>query len=202
MCVVATNVIMHVIVYFGVCKCHGCSSHLCNWMFNLVNDACNIYVVVLYAIPSHNTHILWEAIVCVIIGLRTHFWLQTCLPRITHILLYWTIYVFLSQHKQFIRVNRMSYIAHTLIWLTVSFVLPNHKQFILVNRMLFIAHTFIWLPVSFVSPHPKQLIALNCIPYITHGTKIWTVFDASIIANVLHLFDGFSHHRLRLLHHT
>ena len=24
MCVVASYVIMHVIVYFGVCKCHGC----------------------------------------------------------------------------------------------------------------------------------------------------------------------------------
>ena len=40
MCVVATYVIMHVIVYFGVCKCHGCSSHLCKWMFNLVMQAC------------------------------------------------------------------------------------------------------------------------------------------------------------------
>ncbi len=60
MCVVATYVIMHVIVYFGVCKCHGCSSHLCKWMFNLVMEPCPykcvyIYVVVLYAIPSHNT---------------------------------------------------------------------------------------------------------------------------------------------------
>ena len=36
----ATYVIMHVIVYFGVCKCHGCSSHLCKWMFNLVMQAC------------------------------------------------------------------------------------------------------------------------------------------------------------------
>ena len=40
MCVVATYVIMHVIVYFGVCKCHGCSSHLCKWMFNLVMQSC------------------------------------------------------------------------------------------------------------------------------------------------------------------
>ena len=40
MCVVATYVIMHVIVYFGVCKCHGCSSHLCKWMFNLVMQPC------------------------------------------------------------------------------------------------------------------------------------------------------------------
>ena len=94
MCVVVTYEIMHVIVYFGVCKCHGCSSHLCNWMFNLVNHAYNIYVVVLCAMTSHtdhtrepvgsltivyhqafahNTHGLLVAIVYVIIGLCTHF---------------------------------------------------------------------------------------------------------------------------------
>ena len=84
--------------------------------------------------------------------------------------------------------NRMPYITHTLIWLTVSFVLPNHKQFILVNRMLFIAHTFIWVPISFVAPHRNRLNALNRMPYIAHTTKILTVFDASAIANVLHLF--------------
>ena len=83
--------------------------------------------------------------------------------------------------------NRMSYIAHTLIWLTVSFVLPNHKQFIRVNHMMYIAHAFICLPVSFVHPHRKQLIELNRMPCITHATKI-QVFDASVIANVLHLF--------------
>ena len=80
--------------------------------------------------------------------------------------------------------------SHTpLIWLTVSFVLPNHKQFIRVNRMLYIAHAFIRLPVSFVPPHHKQFIGLNRMPWIAHATKIWTVFDASVIANVLHLFS-------------
>ena len=52
-------------------KCHVCSSHLCKWMFNLVMQACPykcahiyiyicmyIYVVVLYAIPSHNTRLV------------------------------------------------------------------------------------------------------------------------------------------------
>ena len=48
MCVVATCVIMHVIVYFGVCKCHGCSSHLCKWMFNLVMQACTYKCVCVY----------------------------------------------------------------------------------------------------------------------------------------------------------
>ena len=48
MCVVATYVIMHVIVYFGVCKCHGCSSHLFNWMFNLVMQACPYKCVYIY----------------------------------------------------------------------------------------------------------------------------------------------------------
>ena len=96
----------------------------------------------------------------------------------------------------------MPYIAHTLIWLTVSFVLPNHKQFIQVNRTMYIAHTFIWLPVSFVPPQRKQLIELNRMPCIAHETKIRTVFDACVIAKVLHRFDCFLHHRLRLLHCT
>ena len=48
MCVVATYVIMHVIVYFDVCKCHGCSSHLCKWMFNLVMQACPYKCVYIY----------------------------------------------------------------------------------------------------------------------------------------------------------
>ena len=122
-----------------------------------------LYIYMLFYYRQSKSHGLLAAIVCVIIGLRTHFLLRTCLPRITHILFSWT----------------------------VSIVLPNHTQFILVNRMLYIAHAFIWLPVSFVPPHPKQLIELNCMPYIAHATKIWTVFDASSIANVLHLFDGF-----------
>ena len=56
--------------------------------------------------------------------------------------------------------------------------------------MLYIAHVFIELPVSFVPPHPKYLIELNRMPYIAHATKLRTVFDASVIANVLHLFCG------------
>ena len=167
MCVVATYVIMHVIVYFGVCKCDGCSSHLCKWMFNLIMQPCPskcVYnVVVLYAIPAHNTHVLLVATVCVIIGLRTHFWLQTCLPCITHILLYWTVYVLLSQHKQFIRVNRMPYIAHTLIWLTISFVLPNHKQFTYVavyRTHLHLAAHFFWFASS-QKVHWTELFALH-----------------------------------------
>ena len=130
-------------------------SHLCNWMFISV-----IYIHMLFFCRQSKSHSLLAAIVCVIIGLRTHFWLRTCLPRITHILFSWTI----------------------------SIVLPNHTQFILVNHMLYITHAFIWLPVSFVPPHPKQLIELNRMPCIAHATKIWTVFDASVIANVSHLF--------------
>ena len=174
MCVVATYVIMHVIVYFGVCKCHGCSSHLCKWMFNLVMQACPyknvcvcIYVVVLYAIPSHNTHVLLVATVCVIIGLHTHFWLQTCLPRNTHILLSWTVSVLMSQRKQFIRVNRMPYIAHTLIWPTISFVLPNHKQFIWVNRM---HRTHLHLAARFFCSSSSQTINWT-EPYAQHRTR-------------------------------
>ena len=57
--------------------------------------------------------------------------------------------------------------------------------------MLYITHTFIWLPVSFVPPHRKQLIELNHMPCIAHATKIRTVFDASSIANILHLLMVF-----------
>jgi hypothetical protein len=131
------------------------------------------------------------AIVYVIIGLRTHFWLRTCLPRITHILFSWTISVVLAHHKQFIRVNCMPSIAHTLIWLTVSIVLANHTQFILVNCMPYIAHTLIWLPISVVLPHLKQFCWINRLPHITHATLIWIVFDVTAIANVLYLFWWF-----------
>ena len=133
-------------------------SHLCNWMFISV-----IYIHMLFYCRQSKLHGLLAAIICVIIGLRTHFWLRTCLSRITHILFSWT----------------------------VSIVLSNHTQFILVNRMLYIAHTFIWLPISFVPPHRKQLIELNRMPCIAHATKIWTVFDASSITNFLHLFYGY-----------
>ena len=133
-----------------------------------------IYIYMLFYCRQSNLHGLLAAVVCVIIGLRTHFWLRTCLSRITHILFSWT----------------------------VSIVLPNHTQFILVNHMLYIVHTFIWLPVSFVPPHRKQFIELNRMPCIAHATKIWTVFDASVIANILHLFWWFLQHRLRLWHRT
>ena len=133
-----------------------------------------IYIHMLFFCRKSNSHGLLAAIVCVIIGLRTHIILWTYLPRITHILFSWT----------------------------VSIVLPNHTQFILVNRMLYITHAFIWLPVSSIPPHCKQFIELNRMPCIAHATKIWTVFDASFIANVLHLFWRFLHHHLRLMHRT
>ena len=57
--------------------------------------------------------------------------------------------------------------------------------------MLCIAYASIWLPVSFVPPHRKQFIELNRMPFIAHTTKFRTVFDASVIANVLHISDGF-----------
>jgi len=85
----------------------------------------------------------------------------------------------------------MPYIAHTLIWLPVSVVLPHRKQFEWINRVSCIAHTLLWLPVSVVLPHRRQFEWINRMPYIAHATKIWTVFDGSAIANVLHLFDGF-----------
>ena len=130
-------------------------SHLCNWMFISV-----IYIYMLLYCRQSKSHGLLAAIVCVIIGLRTHFKLRTRLPRITHILFSWT----------------------------VSIVLPNHTQFILVNCMPYIAHTLIWLPVSVVLHHRKQFLWINRLPPIAHANLIWTVFDVAAIANVLHLF--------------
>ena len=124
------------------------------------------------------------------------------MPYITHTLIWLTIYVALPNSKRFIRANCMPYIAHTLIWLPVSIVLPHRKQFEWINHVSCIPHTLLWLPVSVVLPHRRQFEWINCVSCITHGTKIWTVFDGSAIANVLHLFDVFLHHRLRLWHRT
>ena len=126
-----------------------------------------------------------------------------CLPRITHILFTWLVCVLLAHRKQFIHVNYMLHITHILLSWTVSVVFPNQKLFVRVNHMSYIAHTLIWLPVSVVLPHHKQFEQVHHMPFIAHATKTWTVFDAYIIANVLHLFWWFFlHHRLRLLHRT
>jgi len=112
--------------------------------------------------------------------------------RVSHISCYIESFLFSCLNTNSSSVWTACRISHTpWIWLTVSFVLPNHKQFIRVNRMLYISHTFIWLPVSFVRPHRKQLSRLNRMPCIAHATKTWTMFDASIIANVLYISDGF-----------
>ena len=58
--------------------------------------------------------------------------------------------------------------------------------------MSYIAHTLIWLPISVVLPHCKQFEWINRVPYIAHATKSVTVFDASVIANVLDIFLRFS----------
>ena len=137
----------------------------------------------------HQSQTLWSGLpVSVLLPNCKQLILLKRMPSITHTLIWLTVSFVLPNHKQFIRVNRMLYIAHTFIWLPIYFVLPNHKQFIWVNRMLYIAHAFIRLPVSFVPPHRQQFIGLNRMPWIAHTTKIWTVFDGSVIANVLHLF--------------
>ena len=133
---------------------------------------------------------------------RKQFIRVGCLPGITHILLSWTVSVVFINQKLFVRVNHMPYITHTLMWLTVYVALPNSKWFIGASCMPYIAHTLIWLPVSVVLPHRRQFEWINPVSCIAHATKIWTVFDGSAIANVLHLFWRFLHHHLRLLHHT
>lgn len=207
MCVVATYVIMHVIVYFGVCKCHGCSNNLCKWMFNLVMQPCPykcVYnVVVLYATPSHNTHILLAATVCVTIGLRTHFWLQTCLTRTTHILLYWTVSVLLSQHKQFISVNRMPYIAHTLN-LADHFFCYAQSQTIHPSEPYVVYRTHLHLAACFFCSSSSQTVKWT-EPYALHRTHnlnlncVWCILHRKCFAPFLTVFW---HHRLRLWHRT
>ena len=98
-------------------------------------------------------------------------------------LLRWTVSVLFPNRKQFVRVNRMSYVTHTLIWLIVSVAFPNNTQFIGGNCMSYIAHTLIWLPVYVVLPHRKQFCWINRMPFIAPATKIWAMFDASIITN-------------------
>jgi hypothetical protein len=139
------------------------------------------------------THEVTVLIVCVVISHRKQFIRFGCLPRITHILLSWTVSVAFTNRKQFVRVNRMPYITHTLMWLTIYVALPNSKRFIGANCMPYIAHTLIWLSVSVVLPHRKQFERVNHVPCIAHATKIWTVFDASSIANVLQHFWRFSY---------
>ena len=122
--------------------------------------------------------------------------LRLCLALLrssTRQIIFWLVPVYrtITNWKQFVRVNRMPYITHTLIWLTVYIALPKSKWIIGVNYMPYIAHTLIWLPVSVVLPHRKQFERVNRVPYIAQATKIWTVFDASSIANVLHLFWRF-----------
>ena len=56
--------------------------------------------------------------------------------------------------------------------------------------MPYIAYTLRWLPVYFVLPHRKKFCWLNCMPCIAHATKIGTMFDASVIANILDIFNG------------
>ena len=68
--------------------------------------------------------------------------------------------------------------------------------------MPYITHTLIRLPISVVLSHRKQFLWINHLPRIAHATKIWNVFDVSAISNVLHLFDGFLHHRLWLMRRT
>src|SRR3989337_838112 len=104
MCVVATYVIMHVIVYFGVCKCHVCSSHLCNWMFNLVMKPCPykcvyIYVVVLYAIPTHNTRLISSN--------------HLCYYRSSHTFLITDL--FATYHTHLVKLNRLCSLGSTQI---------------------------------------------------------------------------------------
>ena len=49
----------------------GCLIWLCKHV--LISVYIYVYDVVLYAIPSHNTHVLLAVIVYVIIGIHTHF---------------------------------------------------------------------------------------------------------------------------------
>ena len=131
----------------------------------------NMYLREIFYIIAHrlvcwtmcpDEHTIQKKTIWAIYNDRTQFWLPTCLLGITHILLRWIVCVHLNHRKRFIRANCMPYIAHTLIWFPVSVVLPYCKKFFWINHM----------------------------PCIAHTTKIWHVFDAFVIANILNIFDG------------
>ena len=149
MCIVSTYVIMHLIVYFGVCKCHGCSSHLCKWMFNLVMQACSYKCVCIYICCCS---------VCNPIAQHTRLISSNRLCSYRSSDTFLITHMFAAYHTQLVKLNRLCSLVSTQIvhlsephavyrthldLLTVYFVLPNHKQFIRVNCMMYIAHTFI-----------------------------------------------------------
>ena len=104
MCVVATYVIMHVIVYFGVCKCLGCSSHLCKWMFNLVMQPCPYKCVYIYICCCS---------VCNPIAQHTHLISSNrlCYYRSSHTFLITDL--FAAYHTHLVKLNRFCSLGST-----------------------------------------------------------------------------------------
>ena len=81
-----------------------------------------LYIYMLFYYRQSNSHGLLAAIVCVIIGLHTHFRLRTCLPRITDILFSGTVSIVLLNHTQFVLVN------HTRLHLAARFFCASSSQ--------------------------------------------------------------------------
>ena len=169
--VVATYVIMHVIVYFGVCKCHGCSSRLCKWMFNLVMQ-CRLFKYICWCFvdrvlceqrKSHRTRTKqWNP--SVMFSSITH----NCIPAII-----------CSQHTRLVSSNRLccyrsSHVSDYRHVCLVSHTSCSFEPFLFSclnanNSSKWtacrISHTpLIWLTVSFVLPNHKQFIRVNRMP--------------------------------------
>ena len=119
----------------------------------------------LFFCRQSKSHGLLVAIVCVIIGLRTHLWLWTCLSHITHIFFSWTISIVLPNHTQFILVNCMPYIAHTLIWWSISVVLAiaNSSYGLTVCHA---SHTQLWSESCLMSV-PSQIVRIIFYGFLT-----------------------------------
>ena len=81
---------------------------------------------------------------------------------------------------------------HTHLVMPNRLCSPHSSQTVHRSELYAVYRTHLDLvPVFVVLSHRKQFVQINCMPFIAHATKTWTVFDASVIANVLYISDGF-----------
>ena len=159
---------MHVIVYFGVCKCYVCSQ-LCNWMFNLVMQSCPYkYICCCSVDRAYMNGLQTKQITSHTLKLRNASVMissiaDNCLPASV-----------CPQHTRVISRNRLCcYRSSQTFWITNLFA-AYHTHLVKFNRfccfhstqivhlselyMPYIAHTLIWLTVFVVLANHKQFI--------------------------------------------
>ena len=176
---------MHVIVYFGVWKCHVCTSHLCNWMFTPYYTHL-VYVKRLCCLGSTQTIYRNElyALHCTHLDLVEPFLLRCLIENSSP---EWTV----------------CHISHTP-WSSWLFLLC----------CLITNSSFKWT-VCCVSHTPSSGCPFLLFLLIANGSLNWTVCPASHAqlksgpclmhpsSQTFYTFlTVFIHHRLRLWHHT